>query len=77
MSAGATSVGRPKKGKRADRAPGEGEDRETIIHMKGSAEYNDFLDAVHRKTHIPKVQQFRIAYAEWCERNGHGVPPEI
>jgi hypothetical protein len=45
--------------------------------MKGSAEYAAWLDEVHRKTHIPKVQIFRIAVAEWASRNGHGVPPEI
>jgi hypothetical protein len=45
--------------------------------MKGSADYVDWLDGVHRKTHIPKVQIFRLAVAEWAERNGHPVPPEI
>jgi hypothetical protein len=78
MSAGATAVGRPKKGDRAERPPkSDAEERETIIHMKGSREYSDFLDVVHRKSHIPKVQLFRIAYAEWCERNGFGTPPKI
>ena len=57
--------------------PEDRSERETIIHMKGSAEYVAWLDGVHRKTHIPKVQLFRIAIAEWAKRNGDDEPPEI
>jgi hypothetical protein len=54
-----------------------GPDRETIINMKGSRAYSEWLESVHRKTHIPKVVIFRLALAEWAVRNGHDAPPEI
>jgi hypothetical protein len=69
-------MGRPKANKKPD--PSEvREDRETVIHMKGSPEFVDWLDAVHKATHIPKVQIFRIAVAEWAKKNGHPAPPEM
>jgi hypothetical protein len=74
MASGATTMARPKKG--ASAKAGE-QDRETVIHMKGSPDYVAWLDDVHRKTHIPKVQIFRIAVAEWAKQNGHPEPPEI
>jgi hypothetical protein len=51
--------------------------RETIINMKGSPDYSAWLEDLHRKTHIPKVQIFRLAMADWAQRNGHRPPPEI
>jgi hypothetical protein len=83
MGDGATTVGRPKKGERKagrgskDPNSAGAEDRETIVFVKGSSAYFDFVDDVHKKTFIPKAQLFRIAFREWCERNGHGTPPEI
>jgi hypothetical protein len=77
-SGGVSLMGRPTRS--AGKPPAPAEDRcqrETVIHMKGSPEYVDWLESIHRKTHIPKVQIFRIAIAEWAERNGHGAPPEI
>jgi hypothetical protein len=53
------------------------EERETIINLKGSKRYAAWLDEVHRSTHIPKVQLFRLAIAEWAQGHGHPVPPEI
>jgi hypothetical protein len=52
-------------------------DRVVIIHLKGSPEYAEWLDQVHKKTHIAKATLFRVAMAEWAERNGHPAPPEI
>jgi hypothetical protein len=75
---GVSTMGRPKKAvKRTPELAEDRSERETVIHMKGSADYVDWLEEVHRKTHIPKVQIFRIAVAEWAERNGHREPPEI
>jgi hypothetical protein len=45
--------------------------------MKGSRAYADWLEAMHWKTHISKVQIVRLALKEWAERNGHEAPPEI
>ena len=42
--------------------------------MKGSPEYVDWLESIHKKTRLPKVQVFRIALEEWASRNGHGRP---
>jgi hypothetical protein len=73
-------VKRGRRRKSPKRAPAPSEDRserETVIHMKGSGDYVAWLDYLHRKTHIPKVQIFRLAIAEWAERNGHSAPPEI
>jgi hypothetical protein len=66
---------KPKK--RPKPAPASEGERETIINMKGSAEYAGWLEDVHKKTHIPKVQIFRLAIAEWAEAHGHEAPPEI
>ena len=63
------------KGGGASAAP-EAE-RETIVNMKGSPEYSAWLEEIPRKTHIPKVQIFRVAVADWAMKNGHSMPPEI
>jgi hypothetical protein len=77
-SDGVSLMGRPKRLTGKPPAPPEDRgERETIIHMKGSPEYVDWVESIHRKTHIPKVQIFRIAVAEWAERHGHEAPPEI
>ena len=75
-------MGRPKsdakrKGAAAPPKPEERGARETVIHMKGSNEYVKWLESVHKKTHIPKVQIFRLALEEWAAANGHPSPPEI
>jgi hypothetical protein len=59
--------GRP-KGKAA-----AGQDRVTIINLKGTTDQAEWLEAVHRKTHIAKTVIVRLALAEWAQRNGH--PP--
>jgi hypothetical protein len=69
-------MARPKKRGRPPKPP-EDANRETVIHMKGSAAYVEWLESIHRKTRIPKVQLFRMAMEEWAERNKHPKPPEI
>jgi hypothetical protein len=72
-------VGRPKKGQEPKRASSKdrGDFREAILYMKGSPEYFNFVEDIHKKTGLSKVQIFRIAFADWCEKHGHGKPPEI
>lgn len=77
MSVEAPTVGRQKKTVRPKPTPLADEAREAILSMKGSPEYAAWLEAIHRRTHIPKVQIFRIAVAEWAERLGLPAPPEI
>jgi hypothetical protein len=69
---GAQTMARPKKGTEKD--PDE---RVGIIHIKGTRAYAEWLEALNRKTHIPKAALFRLAMAEWAERNGHPAPPEF
>jgi hypothetical protein len=72
MSAIRKKAGRPGRG-----ATATAEDRKTVVNIKGSDLFIEWLDDVHKKTHIPKVQIFRVAVAEWAKRNGHPDPPEI
>lgn len=77
MVAGAGLMARPKKAKPVTPPPPSETERETIVNMKGSPEYSAWLEDLHRKTHIPKVQIFRLAIADWAAKNGHSTPPEI
>jgi hypothetical protein len=63
----------PKKKKPPEPAPDE---RVAVIQLKGSAEYAQWLEDVHRKTRIPKAAIFRLAIEEWAAKNGHPLPPE-
>jgi hypothetical protein len=66
--------GRPKTSTQAD----AGQDaRVTIINLKGTQEQSDWLEAVHRKTHIPKSVIVRLALTQWAERNGHPPFPDV
>lgn len=76
MAAGTLAMGRP-KANATDDAPQERPDRETVIHLKGSPEYNDWLTGAHKKTRLSKAAIFRIAVEQWAERNGLEPPPEI
>lgn len=78
MSFGAGStMARPKKGIKGTPPEPSPEDRAAIIHLKGTVAYARWLDAIHRKTHIPKASLFRLAMAEWAKANGHPEPPEF
>ena len=70
-------VGRPKKGTRPEKSKSDEFGRVQIVSIRGSEEYDTFVTDTHEKTRIPKSEQFRIAYREWCERNGYGTPPPI
>ena len=53
------------------------DERVVIVHLKGSPAYAEWLEGLHRKTHIAKAALFRLSMAEWAERNGHAAPPEM
>ncbi len=81
MTPGMPTMARPKtKAKKktvvAPPVP-EGEERTTVVNLKGSPEYVAWLDRIHGKTHIPKTSIFRLAIAEWAKSHGHESPPEI
>lgn len=69
-------MARPKKtaAKPKEKSPDE---RFAVIHLKGSQEYVDWLEDVHKKTRLPKATIFRLAVEEWASRNGHPAPPEL
>lgn len=52
-------------------------ERITIINLKGSEEFRDWLAAMVEKTHIPASTITRLAYQEWAKRNGHPEPPKM
>lgn len=49
--------------------------RTTIINLKGSEEQSDWLEKMHRRTHLPKSVIVRLALALWAERNDHPAFP--
>jgi hypothetical protein len=47
----------------------------TIINLKGSQDVADWLDAMHRKTHLSKAAIIRLGMVAWAEKNGQPIPP--
>jgi hypothetical protein len=47
-----------------------------VIHLKGSRDYQAWLSALSKTTHIPAAVIVRLALADWAARNGHPIPPE-
>ncbi len=72
MSLGVLDVAKAKA-----KQPQAADARVAIMHLKGSLEYAAWLERMHRKTHIGKTSMVRLALAEWAERNGHELPPEL
>jgi hypothetical protein len=54
MLAGVAEMSGAKKRSKPAPPPAAGPARETIINMKVSRAYSEWLEAIHRKTHIPK-----------------------
>jgi hypothetical protein len=73
---GVVDMGRP-KGKRIPPPPEERKARETVIHMKGSPEYVDYIDDFHQSTRISKVELFRMGIELLAEKNKFRKPPKI
>lgn len=51
--------------------------RVTVVNLKGSMAFRDWLAAVSSKTHIPAATIVRLGLAEWAKKNRHAEPPEI
>jgi hypothetical protein len=77
MPTGAGLMARAKKVKAPTPPPASELERETIINLKGSTEYSDWFNGLHKHTHISKAQITRLALAEWAEKRGLPAPPEI
>lgn len=50
--------------------------QQSIINLKGSEAYREWLAGVSRQTHIPAAAIVRLGLALWAEANGHKAPPE-
>lgn len=73
--AGASIMGRPKGRPKAKLEDESSAARTTIISLKGTQKQADWLESVHRKTHIPKAVIIRLALAEWAKSRGYGPFP--
>ena len=56
--------------------PKAGRDFVSIINLKGSEAYRDWLAGISKKTHIPAAVIVRLALGDWAAENGHPSPPE-
>ena len=66
-----------KKNAMPTKAEPTGDDRVVIVHLKGSTTYAQWVEHIHKSTHIAKASLFRLAMADWARANGHPAPPEI
>jgi hypothetical protein len=48
----------------------------SVIHLKGTPEYRDWLARISKSTHITPTTICRLALAHWAAQNGHPEPPE-
>ena len=76
MMAGATTMGRPRKGQEAKRTA-DSTDRVAIIHLKGSEAYAAWLDELHKHTHIAKATLVRLGLAAIAKQHNFKAPPEL
>jgi hypothetical protein len=51
------------------------EARRTIAVLKGSAEYQLWVNQLSRTTRIPPTTLLDIALSEWAQLHGHEPPP--
>jgi hypothetical protein len=71
----AETMARPKgRPKGATPAPAQSP-RTTIINLKGTDAQADWLESMHRKTHLSKSVIVRLALVLWAEKNGHSPFP--
>jgi hypothetical protein len=61
---------------RPDVEPGR-DDRVNAVIVRGSLEYAAWLTELHKKTRLQKSTIVRMALAEWAEKRGFTLPPEI
>lgn len=47
----------------------------SVIHLKGSKEFRDWLSGLSEETHIPAASIVRLALTEWAANHGHKPPP--
>ncbi len=50
-------------------------ERVTVVHLTGSRDEGDWLEAAHQKTRLSKGAIVRAALSLWAASNGHPPPP--
>jgi hypothetical protein len=55
---------------------GQGPAQVSVITLKGTAEFRDWLAAESKRTHIPSASIVRLGLALWAAKNGGKTPPE-
>lgn len=54
----------------------DGKGQASVINLKGTDQYRDWLSGVSKKTRIPAASIVRLALEEWASKYGHSTPPE-
>ncbi len=75
MTEEAVTMGRPKTGVKKVKRPPDA--RVAIIHLKGTAEYADWLEDFYRKTLLPKTTLVREGLKAIAKIHGFKKPPEL
>lgn len=59
-----------------EESPPETKAQFSVISLKGTKEYRDWLTAESKRTHIPAATIVRLGLALWAKEYGGKVPPE-
>jgi hypothetical protein len=62
--------------KTPDPPSAEGKGQVSIITLKGTVAFRDWLAAESKRTHIPAASIVRLGLAMWAAKNGGKTPPE-
>lgn len=56
--------------------PGPVRTQASVINLKGTEAYREWLAAESKRTHIPAASIVRLGLALWADQNGAKAPPE-
>jgi hypothetical protein len=63
--------------KRKAKKTEEGVERFSVLNLKGSAEYRDWLGTLSEESLIPIAVIVRDALAKWAKERGYPSPPKV
>jgi hypothetical protein len=52
-------------------------ERVSVLNLKGSPEYREWLSTISKKSLIPVAAIIRDSVANWAEARGYPKPPEL
>jgi hypothetical protein len=52
-------------------------ERLSVLNLKGSPEYRDWLAGISKESLIPTATIVRDALAKWAQARGYKSPPEV